>query len=323
MIDAPRRALRLFNNRQALILLVALLTLMLAPGMMGRLFRARELSEGLAVGSPSPISAHLQAPRLVHLDPGSRLEGQSAPQGWSHLVIKSVPNLATGDLDTVSSQAFETARRIRPVIVADIRRSEPEFGSSFYLARVGVGICAPGQDGVSDRVISPTSVEGTRGSWTAKQRIILAAMAYEVSRTHLAAATPTFALVRSPNTFLIEGSHRKVGSCQALLVDPRSGKLRVIVWRDDAQHDAGEPAELPARLLSAPVFDCPQDVHATRVLGTPVAWSFAIRGLPPGTDLTLPADLAGPLKATVEGSADSAALEQALIERVHDHVWGE
>jgi len=76
---------------------------------------------------------------------------------------------------------------------------------------------------------------------------------------------------------------------------------------------------LPARLLSAPVFDCPQDVHATRVLGTPVAWSFAIRELPPGTDLTLPADLAGSLKAKVEGSADSAALEHSVIECLHDH----
>src|SRR5271166_6275283 len=128
MIHAPRRALRLFENRKTLILLVTLLTLMLAPGMRGRLFRARELTDGLPVGVPSSISADLQAPRLVHLDPGTRLEGQSAPQGWRHLVIKSVPNLATGDLDTVSSQAFETARRIRPVIVADIRRSEPEFG---------------------------------------------------------------------------------------------------------------------------------------------------------------------------------------------------
>ena len=90
-------------------------------------------------------------------------------------------------------------------------------------------------------------------------------------------------------------------------MDPQSGKLRVIVWRDDAHHDAGEPSELPARLLSAPVFDCPQDVHASRVLSTPVAWSFAIRELSPGTDLTLPADLAGSLKAKVEGSADSAA----------------
>ena len=318
MIDAPRCALRLFKNRQTVILLVALLTLMLAPGMRGRLFRGRELTDDLPVGSPSLSSAHLQLPRLVHLDAGSRLEGQSAPQGWSHLVMKSVPSLATGDLDTVSSQAFDTARRIRPLIVADIRRSEPEFGSSYYLARVGVGLCAPGQDGVGDRVISPASVEGTRGSWTAKQRIILAAMAYEVSRTHLAAATPTFALVRSPNTFLIEESHRKVESCHALLVDPQSGKLRVIVWRNDAHRDAGEPSELPARLLAAPVFDCPQDVHASRVLGTPVAWSFAIRELPPGTDLTLPADLASSLKATLEGSADPAAFEQALIECVHD-----
>src|SRR5208337_2189663 len=129
MIHAPRRALRLFKNRQTLILLVALLTLMLAPGMRGRLFRARELTDDLPVGSPSLSSAHLQLPRLVHLDAGSRLEGQSAPQGWSHLVIKSVPSLATGDLDTVSSQAFDTARRIRPLLVADIRRSEPESGS--------------------------------------------------------------------------------------------------------------------------------------------------------------------------------------------------
>ena len=75
------------------------------------------------------------------------------------------------------------------------------------------------------------------------------------------------------------------------------------------------------RLVSfrQPVFDCPQDVHASRVLGTPVAWSFAIRELPPGTDLKLPADVVDSLKAAVEGSADSAALEQALIERVHDH----
>jgi hypothetical protein len=317
MIDAPWRALRLFKRRQTPVLLVATLTLVLAPGMMDRLFRAHELTEGLPVGSPA-IPAHLPAPRLVHLEPDSRLEGQSAPRGWSHLVIKSVPNLATGDLDTVSSQAFETARRIRPVVVADIRRSDPEFGSGYYLARVGVGLCAPGQDGSGDRVISASSVEGTRGPWTAKQRIILTAMAYEVSRSQLAAATPTFALLRSPNTFLIGGSHRKVESYQALLVDPQTGRLEVIVWHDDAHHDASEPSELPARLLLGPVFDCPQDVHATKVLGTPIAWSFAIRELPPGTDLTLPANLVASCKAGVDDSADSAALEQALIECIGD-----
>ena len=161
-------------------------------------------------------------------------------------------------------------------------------------------------------------MDGTRGLWTAKQRIILTAMAYEVSCAQLAAATPTFALLRSPNTFLIEGSHHKVELCQALLVDPRSGKLQVIVWCDDARHGASEPSQLPARLLSAPVFDCPQDVHATRLLGTPIAWSFAIRELPPGTDLTLPADLVASCRAAVGASADSVALEQGLIQRISE-----
>ena len=75
MIDAPRRTLRLFKNRQTLILLVALMTLMLAPGMRGRLFRARELTDGLPVESPSPITAHLQAAAARSSGPGQPARG--------------------------------------------------------------------------------------------------------------------------------------------------------------------------------------------------------------------------------------------------------
>lgn len=242
--------------------------------------------------------------------------GQSPPKGWTHVALKSIPVLTSGDLDTVSTQAFETARRIRPLIVADIQPVETERGSVFSLHRVGVGLCSPGKATDSDCVISATSVEGTAGSWSAKQRLILTAMAIEVSRTRLAAATSTFALLRSPSMFVVEGSHRKAESCYALLVDPSSGELRVIVWRDDLRSSTGMPAELPAHLLSSHVFDCPQDVHATKVLGTPVAWSFAIRELPPGIDVTLPSHLVSSLQTEVEGSADSAALEQAFLELI-------
>ena len=47
--------------------------------------------------------------------------------------------LASGDLDTVSSQAFETARRVRPLILADIRRSEAELGSYLLSCPRGSG----------------------------------------------------------------------------------------------------------------------------------------------------------------------------------------
>ncbi len=312
----PVGAFRFLRNRQALVLAVVLLTLTLTPGMRGRLFRARELTDERPIGVTSPIQAQLAAPRLIHLEPGSRLVGKSAPQGWSHVVLKSIPMLASGDLDTVSGQAFETARRIRPLILADVRRAEPELGSVYYLARVGVGLCSPGKDADSDRVISPTSVEGTAGSWTAKQRLILTALAFEVSRTRLSAATSTFALLRSPSIFLVEGSHRTTESCYAVLVDPSSGNLRVVVWDDDLRRGTGMPMELSARLLTSHIFDCPQDVHATKVLGTPVAWSFAIRELPPGIDVRLPSPLVSLLQADAQGSADAAALEQAFLELI-------
>jgi hypothetical protein len=293
---------------------IAVLDLVIALGVRGSFFSSYKRIEDPKAGSVM-IPARLPAPRLVLLEPGGRIEGQSGPQGWSHLVFKSIPDLATGDLDTVSSQAFDTARRIRPVVVADIRQSELNHASSCYLARVGIGLCAPSDDQGVDRVISASSVDGTHGTWTAKQRVILTAMSYEVSRTRLAAATPTFALLRSPSTFLIGGTHRKVHSYQALLVDSKSGKLRVIVWRDEGQHDESQPAEVPARLLSKPVFDSPQDVHATKLLDTPVAWSFAMRELPPGRDLTIPSSLLEDLESGAPGPFDSAAIQQALIDR--------
>jgi hypothetical protein len=293
---------------------VAVLAFIIAPVVRGRFFSSSERIDDPGVVA-EVIPSRLPSPRLVYLQAGGRIEGQSGPQGWSHLVFKSIPKLATGDLDTVSSQAFDTARRVRPVVVADIRRSELDHASSYYLARVGVGLCAPSEEPGVDRLISASSVDGTHGPWTAKQRVILAAMAYGVSRTQLAAATPTFALVRSPCTFLIGGTHRKVDSYQALLVDSKSGKLSVIVWRAEAKHDASLPAEVAARLLSWPIFDCPQDVHATKVLDTPVAWSFATRDLPPGTDLTFPSSLLKDLEAGAQEAFDSPSLEQALIDR--------
>ena len=317
-LEAPWLAHWTLRNRQLLVLLVALLTLIVTPGMMGRLFCARELSDSHPVAVPATFRDQLPVAHLVHLNAGSKLVGQSAPPGWSHVALKSVPMLASGDLDTVSSQAFETARRVRPLILADIRRSEAGLGSTFYLARVGVGLCAPDQDGESDRVVTATSVEGTAGTWTTKQRLILTALAFETSRTRLAAATPTFALLRSPSMFLIGGSHRKTESCYALLVDPSSGELRVVIWQDDLRRSAQMPSEIPARLPASPVFDCPQDVHATRVLGTPVAWSFAIRELPPGTDVTLPADLVASLKEGVEVSTNPSALEQGFLQLLRD-----
>ena len=62
------------------------------------------------------------------------------------------------------------------------------------------------------------------------------------------------------------------------------------------------------------MFDLPQDVHATRILGSlPVSWSFAIRELPSGRDVTIPPELI-PLLTSDSGDAGrSAEIEEALL----------
>jgi hypothetical protein len=283
--------------------------LLLAGGMKERLFRPRESTEDRPPGPAAAIPFSAPAAHLSFLPPGSRLDGESPPAGWSHLVLKSIPRLATGDLDTVSEQAFETARKVRVAIVADVRRS-PSGPAAYILDRVGVGLCAPAEDGRGDVAVSPTSLEGSKHPWTAKQRIVLAAASFELARVRLAAAAPTFALIRTPATLLASGSHRKVDICYAALADPRSGELRTLAWQEDPQAAAPLPT---VRVLTSNVFDCPMDIQARRVLGVPVAWSFAMRELPPGTPLSIPEDLARLLLSASPDPDHSVRLERALV----------
>ena len=179
---------------------------------------------------------------------------------------------------------------------------------------MGVGLCAPGKEEGTDVVVSTMSIAGTRGEWTTKQRLILAAMSYESAKAKLAAATSTFALVRSPVIFLVDGQHRKLDLCYALRVDPRTGELTTIAWPDLPSTSGGSPAAAIARRLTSRVFDLPQDVHATRALGNiPIAWSFAIRGLPEGPTSNYPWNFLSLTASSDAGAERSAAIEQSLI----------
>jgi hypothetical protein len=186
----------------------------------------------------------------------------------------------------------------------------------YSLHRVGVGLCAPAEDGLGDVVVTPTSVEGSKGRWTTKQRLVLAATSLDLARVSLGAATSNLALIRMPVTFLVSGSHHRISVCYAVLADPHSGAVRTFAWKENPDAASGpvQPAKL--RLISAPLFDCPIDVQATRLLGTiPVTWSFAVRELPPGTDLDVSPEL-GPLLNNASASTDSAVanvLQEAFM----------
>jgi len=246
---------------------------------------------------------------LVRIAPGT-LVGDQPPRMWSHLVIKSLTSLASGDLGTLPRSAFRTAALIRTVILADVGRSTDD-PSTFALRRVGVGLCVP------DRSRGDVVVDSGRlGELGVKlgmmEKVVLQSAEAELALGRLIARGPAFALYRGPSVLEVEGVHHKVELFYAFLVDEQSGALRVLVWSAEARK--GGPAA-PARLVELRpnlVFDCPLNVKAERLLGTvPVSWSFAMESLPPGQPRPMTPDL----RRCLAGDAplrDPERMEQAL-----------
>jgi hypothetical protein len=263
--------------------------------MLGFLILMMGLSLGVCWG-PNQTGSMLLAqtvagkqPKLVYLQPGMRISDQS-PKGWSDLVLKSLPRLASGDRSTLSAEASKIATLFRTVILADVQPANPDE-KDFILTRVGVGICVP-QDEVHDVVVSSDRLDALGLHLSTVERAVLDAAEAELAEGRIIARTPTFALFRGSGTLLVSGKHRSIALFYAFCVERSTGQLHSAVW---AMRPEGEPQLPPAAIVklgTKAIYDCELDVKARRILGAiPLSWSFAMRTLPPGTSVRVPADL--------------------------------
>jgi hypothetical protein len=253
-------------------------------------------------------------PRLVSLSAATRL-GEEPPRGWSHLVIKSIPRLASGERESLPSSALRTATLFRTAILADV---EPVgLDKDFVLARVGTAICVPDGQG-EDIVVSSDRLEALSIRLSTLEQLVLSAVESEMAEARIVARTPTFALVRTPATLVVAGKHRKVDLYYAFCVDRGTGRLGVGLW--SMWPDQVDQAPPPVLIEVAPktVFDCALDVRAKRLLGTiPVTWSFAVRSLPPGRSIRIPAPLGERIVAVSRRPGDVAAEElEGMLRRL-------
>lgn len=90
-------------------------------------------------------------PKLVYLRTGT-LVSDKPPEGWSHLVVKSIPRLASGDRGTLPKGSTETATKFRTVILASVRPLDVDE-KDFELEQIGVGICVA-KDEDNDMVVA-------------------------------------------------------------------------------------------------------------------------------------------------------------------------
>jgi hypothetical protein len=253
---------------------------------------------------------------LVQLAPGTQVD-RTLPQGWNHLVVKSIPRLASGDLDSLPGMASATATRFRTVILADVRPIGEGARRRYVLRRIGLGLCTPVRG--RDTVVTTNTLQAQGVELGMVARTVLDRAEQELHRGRLIARTPTFALFSAPCVIRAGTTHRDVLIRYALLVDPATGSLQTLVWT--VAPDPASRVAAPAMVLIKPgvIFDCALDVAAERLFGAvPVSWSFAMKALPPGQVRALPADVqpwsVRDVKTPLETSRFEDALRLALVE---------
>jgi hypothetical protein len=274
---------------------------------------SRSEGSGLAVSVLAAQAAGWSQPRLVTVPAAVRV-GEDPPTGWSHIVMKSVPRLASGDLETLPSSAWKTATLFRTAILVDVQ--PVGLDKEYLLARVGIGICVPARDGPDeDIVVSSDRLQSLSIHLSTVEQIVLEVAESDLAEARIIVRTSTFALLRTPAVQVVAGKHRKVDLYYAFCVDRSTGRLRVGVW---SMWPGGVDQPPPPALIELQPktrFDCAVDVRARRLLGTiPVSWSFAIRSLPPGRSVGVSASLGRQLveAARRPGEVDAEELERML-----------
>ena len=236
---------------------------------------------------------------LVHLPPGTRLTHLES--GWTHRIIRSVPRLASGDVATLPAASRVSAALFRTIVLAEVAR----VGDGYRLIRVGVGNAMP-FDG--DEIVVTTRAPGRIiDGLSTLDRLVLRAAEGKLAEASIETQTATFALLRTPGYLLLDGKHTEVDLRYAILVDPKSGRLRTLTWATST-HSAVAPRSVIA-LPEGCEFDCALDVAVTTRIGPiAIAWSFAMRSLPGGRAVEVPSEVG----RVIGNRADPIRLEQGL-----------
>lgn len=257
-------------------------------------------------------------PRLTPLPVGMLIQDK-APKGWSHMVLKSLPRLESGDRDSLPASAAKTATLFRMVILADVKPTNVDE-QDFVLERIGMGICVP-RDEDQDIVVSSDRVDALGVHLSTVERLVLDSAEAEMAEGRIIARTSTFALFRTPATLVVGDKHRRIALYYAFCVEPKKGALKVAVWAMRPENEPQQPPAALVRLGKPPVYDCGLDVQAKRILGTvPYSWSFAMRGLPPGRSLRIPGPLGELITTAVRHPRKETIdqIEQGLLELLTD-----
>lgn len=254
--------------------------------------------------------------RTIPTIPSGLVIGDAAPEGFSHLVLKSCPRVAPDSLAQVSETTQKMVSMFKTIIAAEVKAAESE-PRRYQLASVATGL-ATDIDG-RDVIVS----SGTAASVGLKlgfvESSVLSGVEEFLNRGRCVARSRSSAILDLPSLLVHEGKHREIVFRYALLVDESTGELTTLIWA------LLTPDKAPRELIGQVQVLRPNHrddclLHVDRnayVFGIPTAAAYATSAIPAGrASLTLPADLAALAAESPLTEASAEALDAGLRKAV-------
>ena len=199
-----------------------------------------------AAPPPEPAAIIDVTPRPIAVIPAGTVIGDRAPEGWTHLLVKSYPKAREGDLDKMSTSMRELSELLLSSMLARVE-VEPGARPRHRLVEVatGVGTKIKGQDVIisKDTANQLGANLGFLGPWALDK-------AYgRVEAAKIVLRSETLAVYDAPMLMLRDGKHAPVMLRYVFLLDPATGRLESLQWFIDMEpdgtfRDAHGPMEL-------------------------------------------------------------------------------
>jgi hypothetical protein len=244
--------------------------------------------------------------------------GLTVPEGWSHLIIKSLPRIRPSEIENIPRNPLvERSRTVRmaswmfAAFVADVGAERQGDTSRYRIRAIGLGLGT--SIGGRDVVITPETAAqyGIELDWITRDILTKGYKTQSLAR--VVVHGPTMAVVDTPVWYRSDGRHRLLRFRYALLVDSFTGSLDTLVWLLDADGRCGDGT---ATLLGPNTIDEAElrpDPNEFNLVGKPSEAAFAVDRLPRGlARLMLPSDLRSLASQSKYTPAEAGLLEQQL-----------
>jgi hypothetical protein len=261
----------------------------------------------------------LSAAEPEAIAPGTVVE-RGPPQGWSHLVIKSLPRVKAGEVPKLPNNPLlggrdGLAKKVSwmfTAFTADVVREQQGSHTRHRLRAIGLGLGA----NVKGRDTVLTVEYGRQAQLNLGLHELVLDGGYKVQKqARVVIHGPSFALLDTPVAFRCGEKNRMVRFRYGLLVDAATGRLDVLCWRVGAEGD-GCSDLARAVLLNDDTIDEAEllvDPAEFNAIGAPNALTFGEDDLTPHRrEVTIPPEargLAGQSKFTPD---EARTLEAAL-----------